>query len=99
MVYVLAQLLGSLVCAALVLPLYGFGQFGSLFDTRIFSFLGLSVPPHLCAQARRCTLSQPALAPYANRAMTARRNACMARTTSPQSHIEAMKRPVWQSQR
>ena len=53
MVYVFAQLLGSVASAALILPLYGFGQFGSLFDTRILSFLGLSVPPHLRAQARR----------------------------------------------
>ena len=53
MVYVFAQLLGSVASAALVLPLYGFGQFGSLFDMRIFGFLGLSVPPHLRAQACR----------------------------------------------
>ncbi|KAK9831439.1 hypothetical protein WJX81_004683 [Elliptochloris bilobata] len=50
MVYVFAQLLGSAVAAALILPLYGFGQFGSLFDMRIFGFLGLSVPSHLRAQ-------------------------------------------------
>lgn len=52
MVYVFAQLFGSMIAAAMVLPLYGFGQFGSLFDTRIFGFLGLSVPPHPRSQAR-----------------------------------------------
>ena len=50
-VYVFAELFGAVIAAALVLPLYGFGQFGSLFDTRIFRVFGLSVPKHL-AQAR-----------------------------------------------
>ena len=68
MVYVFAQLFGSVVAAAMVLPLYGFGQFGSLFDTRIFGFLGLSVPPHLRSQARSCwrqMLSKPCMEPAA----------------------------------
>ena len=42
--YIFGQLLGGFVAAVLVLPLYGFGQFGSLFDTRILSWLGLHVP-------------------------------------------------------
>ncbi|CAL8468984.1 g8525 [Coccomyxa elongata] len=46
-VYVFAEFFGAAIAAALVLPLYGFGQFGSLFDTRVFSWLGLSVPRHL----------------------------------------------------
>jgi hypothetical protein len=49
-VYAFAELFGAVIAAALVLPMYGFGQFGSLFDTRIFRFFGLSVPKHL-AQA------------------------------------------------
>ena len=40
------QLLGGLCAAIVVLPLYGFGQFGSMFDTRIFGWLGLSTPEH-----------------------------------------------------
>lgn len=46
-VYVFAEFFGAAIAAALVLPLYGFGQFGSLFDARIFRWLGLSVPRHL----------------------------------------------------
>ncbi|CAL5221141.1 g3278 [Coccomyxa viridis] len=46
-VYVFAEFFGAVTAAALVLPLYGFGQFGSLFDTRIFKAIGLSVPKHL----------------------------------------------------
>ena len=46
-VYVFAELFGAVIAAALVLPLYGFGQFGSLFDTRIFKTFGLSIPKHL----------------------------------------------------
>lgn len=38
------QLLGGLLAAALVLPLYGFGQFGSLFDTQVLSWIGIQVP-------------------------------------------------------
>ncbi|KAK9915252.1 hypothetical protein WJX75_006761 [Coccomyxa subellipsoidea] len=45
--YVFAEFFGAAIAAALVLPLYGFGQFGSLFDARIFRWLGLSVPRHL----------------------------------------------------
>ena len=45
--YVFAEFFGAVTAAALVLPLYGFGQFGSLFDTRIFKAIGLSVPKHL----------------------------------------------------
>jgi len=52
MVYVMAQLLGAAIAAAMMLLLYGFGQFGSLFDTRVFGFLGLAVPAHLRQQAR-----------------------------------------------
>lgn len=43
-VYIFGQLLGGFFAAVLVLPLYGFGQFGSLFDTRIFNWTGLNVP-------------------------------------------------------
>ena len=43
-IYVFGQLLGGLLAAVLVLPLYGFGQFGSVFDTRISGWLGLSAP-------------------------------------------------------
>ena len=46
-VYVFAELFGAVIAAALVLPLYGFGQFGSLFDARIFKAFGLSIPKHL----------------------------------------------------
>ena len=46
-VYVFAEFFGAVVAAALVLPLYGFGQFGSLFDTRVFKTFGLAVPKHL----------------------------------------------------
>ena len=42
--YMTGQLLGGLLAAALVLPLYGFGQFGSLFDTRVLSWIGMHVP-------------------------------------------------------
>ncbi len=61
-VYVFAQFFGAAIAAALVLPLYGFGQFGSLFDTRVFSWLGLSVPRHLAevnplASAAQCMAS------------------------------------------
>ena len=45
-IYVFAELLGGLCAAITILPLYGFGNFGSLFDTRIFGWLGLSVPEH-----------------------------------------------------
>ena len=45
--YVFAEFFGAVIAAALVLPLYGFGQFGSLFDTRVFKTFGLSVPKHL----------------------------------------------------
>lgn len=48
--YVFAEFFGAAIAAALVLPLYGFGQFGSLFDTRIFRWLGLSVPHHFTQQ-------------------------------------------------
>lgn len=43
-VYMTGQLLGGLLAAAIVLPLYGFGQFGSLFDTRILSWISIQVP-------------------------------------------------------
>lgn len=46
-VYVFAEFFGAAIAAALVLPLYGFGQFGSLFDARIFRWFRLSVPRHL----------------------------------------------------
>lgn len=61
-VYVFAQLFGAFIAAVLVIPLYGFGQFGSLFDTRIFSALGLAMPHHL-AQVRPqgIPLSSPSL--------------------------------------
>lgn len=51
-VYVFAELFGAVVAAALVLPLYGFGQFGSLFDTRVFKTFGLAVPRHLAQVTR-----------------------------------------------
>ena len=51
-VYVFAEFFGAIIAAALVLPLYGFGQFGSLFDTRVFKTFGLAVPKHL-AQVNR----------------------------------------------
>ena len=59
-VYVFAELFGAAIAAALVLPLYGFGQFGSLFDTRIFKAFGLSIPKHL-AQVHH---SAPNILPY-----------------------------------
>ena len=43
-VYIFAELFGGFLAAVIVLPLYGFGQFGSLFDTRVFGFLGLTIP-------------------------------------------------------
>ena len=46
-VYIFAELFGGFLAAVTVLPLYGFGQFGSLFDARVFGFLGLSVPHNL----------------------------------------------------
>eukprot|EP00884_Botryococcus_braunii_P020381 jgi/Botrbrau1/7026/Bobra.0165s0051.1 len=49
-VYVFAELFGAFVAAVLIIPLYGFGQFGSLFDTRIFGALGLTVPHHLAQE-------------------------------------------------
>ena len=49
------QLLGGVLAAALVLPLYGFGQFGSLFDTRILSWIGVQVP-HRFQQVGSLTL-------------------------------------------
>lgn len=52
-VYIVAQLLGGFAAAGLVLPLYGFGQFGSLFDTRIFGWLGIRVP-HRFSQVCFC---------------------------------------------
>ena len=51
-VYVFAEFFGAVIAAALVLPLYGFGQFGSLFDTRVFKTFGLAVPKHLAQVAR-----------------------------------------------
>ena len=49
-IYVFAELLGGMCAAITILPLYGFGNFGSLFDTRIFGWLGLSVPEHFQAR-------------------------------------------------
>ena len=51
-VYVFAEFFGAVIAAALVLPLYGFGQFGSLFDTRVFKTFGLAVPKHLAQVTR-----------------------------------------------
>lgn len=45
-IYISGQFLGGAMAAVLVLPLYGFGQFGSLFDTRILSWIGLQIPHH-----------------------------------------------------
>ncbi|KAK9822545.1 hypothetical protein WJX74_003389 [Apatococcus lobatus] len=64
-VYVLGELFGGLVAAVLVLPLYGFGQFGSLFDTRLFQLLGMGVPHNLARYHQggthpRSGLSHPA---------------------------------------
>ena len=56
-VYVFAELLGGLCAAITILPLYGFGNFGSLFDTRIFGWLGLSVPEHFQVHVLPCLLS------------------------------------------
>ena len=53
-VYVFAEFFGAVIAAALVLPLYGFGQFGSLFDTRVFKTFGLAVPKHLAQVTRLC---------------------------------------------
>ena len=50
--YVFAEFFGAVIAAALVLPLYGFGQFGSLFDTRVFKAFGLAVPKHLAQVTR-----------------------------------------------
>ena len=49
-VYVFAELLGGILAALVFLPLYGFGQFGSMFDVRLFNILGLSVPSTLQQQ-------------------------------------------------
>ncbi|KAK9809551.1 hypothetical protein WJX73_000988 [Symbiochloris irregularis] len=43
-VYIFAELFGGFLAAVAFLPLYGFGQFGSLFNTSIFSWLGMSTP-------------------------------------------------------
>ena len=43
-VYVFGELFGGLLAAVLVLPLYGFGQFGSLLDTRVCTALGIKIP-------------------------------------------------------
>lgn len=51
-VYVFGELFGGLLAAVIVLPLYGFGQFGSLLDTRVCSSLGIKIPDkhqHRCA--------------------------------------------------
>ena len=45
-IYVFGELFGALLAAACVLPLYGVGQFGSLFDTRLFEALGMRTPKH-----------------------------------------------------
>ena len=43
-VYVFGELFGGLFAAVIVLPLYGFGQFGSLLDTRLCSAMGIKIP-------------------------------------------------------
>ncbi|DBB12410.1 hypothetical protein WJX82_007201 [Trebouxia sp. C0006] len=43
-IYVFGELFGGLLAAIIVLPLYGFGQFGSLLDTRLCSALGIKIP-------------------------------------------------------
>lgn len=43
-VYVFGELFGGLLAAIIVLPLYGFGQFGSLLDTRVCNSLGIKIP-------------------------------------------------------
>ncbi|KAK9915066.1 hypothetical protein WJX75_004312 [Coccomyxa subellipsoidea] len=44
--HVFAAFFGVAIAAASVLPLYGFGQFGSLLNARIFRWLGLYVLRH-----------------------------------------------------
>ena len=43
-IYVFGELFGGLLAAIIVLPLYGFGQFGSLLDTRLCNALGIKIP-------------------------------------------------------
>ena len=52
--YVFGELFGGLLAAVIVLPLYGFGQFGSLLDTRLCSALGIKIPEK---HQHRCGLS------------------------------------------
>ena len=52
-IYVFGELFGGLIAAIIVLPLYGFGQFGSLLDTRVCSALGIKIPEK---HQHRCTL-------------------------------------------
>ncbi|KAK9830482.1 hypothetical protein WJX72_011971 [[Myrmecia] bisecta] len=51
-IYIFGEFFGALIAATLVLPLYGFGQFGSLFDTRLFSMVGLNVPNSMASHHR-----------------------------------------------
>ena len=43
-IYVFGELFGGLLAAIIVLPLYGFGQFGGLLDTRLCNTLGIKIP-------------------------------------------------------
>ena len=63
-IYVFGQLFGGLIAAAMVLPLYGFGQFGSLFDTRMFKWLGVKTPHHFAGGERLATVD-PGAAEFA----------------------------------
>eukprot|EP00891_Asterochloris_glomerata_P004183 jgi/Astpho2/4183/e_gw1.00064.59.1_t len=63
-IYVFGELFGGLIAAAMVLPLYGFGQFGSLFDTRMFRWLGVKTPHHFAGGERLATVD-PGAAEFA----------------------------------
>lgn len=57
-IYVFGELFGGLIAAMVVLPLYGFGQFGSLLDTRVCNALGIKIPEkhqHRCAIPCLCS--------------------------------------------
>lgn len=55
-IYVFGELFGGLLAAIIVLPLYGFGQFGSLLDTRLCSALGIKIPEK---HQHRCVHTMP----------------------------------------
>ena len=57
-VYVFGELFGGVRAAVLVLPRYGFGQFGSRLDTRVCTALGIKIPEK---HQHRSAGSQPAI--------------------------------------